>query len=45
MLSEKKSIYGKAISRIEEVRKEIAGNANPRLALENLYLMLKSINK
>ncbi len=45
MLSGKKSNYGKVIYRIEEVRKEIAGNANPRLALENLYLMLKSINQ
>jgi len=44
LLSEKKSFFSNAISRIEEIKGEIANNANPRLALESLHLMLKSIN-
>lgn len=43
MLVQKKSALVKAIDRIEEIKKEIANNANQRLALECLYLTLKSI--
>lgn len=45
MLLEKKVFFTKAITRIEEIKKEIKNNTNPRLALESLYLMLESKNK
>lgn len=38
MLQEKKVCYSYAIHKVEKTRKEINGNANQRLALENLFL-------
>jgi len=41
MLNEKDSRCSDSIRSIEKMRKDIQNNSNPRLALENLYLMLE----
>jgi vacuolar-type H+-ATPase subunit H len=43
LLKERKSELSHGISEIERIRSEIAHNANPRLALESLYLILKDV--
>lgn len=43
MMESKENNYFRAIYEIDDVKKAIKNNVNPRLALENLYLKLKKI--
>ncbi|MCL5410893.1 MAG: hypothetical protein M1324_03515 [Patescibacteria group bacterium] len=42
MLNEKDHHFADSIHSIEKIRKDIQNNVNPRLALENLYLILET---